>query len=319
MIIAGADLGGTHLRVGLRRAGETRLLARRSLSADPTWTPAQVVEAVAAMLEALQPTGEPLAALGFGATGDIDPEGGACWSMRRFPGLEGAPLAALLTARLGVPVQLLNDGLCAALGELRAGAGQGARDFVMVTLGTGIGGGVVLDGRLVTAARGRVGKAGHMIVDWDGPVQPTCHCGLPGCWQALAARAGLLHRARELAAAHPESLLAAGSAGVDPTPEHIAEWAAAGDPAALAVWRETGRLVGVGLANLVKLFAPERVLIGGGLAAGHPELLRAARAEIERHAIKPYQRPDVLLAALGPDAGLLGATWAPEELASHHE
>jgi len=300
-VYGGADLGGTHFRVGLRAPGGESLLARASVPAEGDWSPEALVEAAAALLGGLGVGGEhDLAGLGFASTGDIDPEAGSCHSMRRFPGLEGAPLGPLLSARLAAPVRLLNDGLCAALAEARLGAGRGVGDFVVVTAGTGIGGGVVLGGRLLPGARGRVGRVGHMVVDASGPALPTCHCGLAGCWQALAARGGLLHHAVRLGAGEGE------------TPESLAARAAAGDPVARAAWAEAGRWLGVGLANLAKLFAPEVVLVGGGLAAGCPAYLEAARAEVERLAVKAYQRVPVRPAALGAAAGLLGATLLAE-------
>jgi glucokinase len=310
----GADLGGTHFRVGIRREGEAALLAHEAIPSDPTWSLEGVVRACCDLLRRIEERqGEvSLAAAGFGSTGDINYHTGHCYSMKRFPGLEAAPLAAGLEQELERPVYLLNDGLCAALAELRVGAGRGMQSFVMITLGTGIGGGIVMDGRLMAGPEGRVGKVGHQILDLDGPVH--CHCGLPGCWQTLAGKEGILARARVMAEERPESGLAA-LLRRDPAADlaAVSQLAASGDPPAVDLIRETGRYVGIGLANLVKILAPERILIGGGVAEANPLLLDAIRETIDRYAIKPYQRVPVAAAGLGHHAGLIGATLLAEE------
>src|SRR5688572_15070374 len=135
--LVGADLGGTNFRVGVRLRDEVRLLDQESCPADPGWDAAAVLdrmEQMLALILARRGGGVRVAAVGFGATGDIDFRAGICYSMKRFPGLEEAPLRGLLQERFGCPAAILNDGLCAALGELRAGAGRGVDDFVMVTL-----------------------------------------------------------------------------------------------------------------------------------------------------------------------------------------
>jgi glucokinase len=310
----GADLGGTHFRVGIRGQGEAILLDYETIPSDPTWSPDRVVRACRDLLSHIEERhgALPLAAAGFGSTGDINYRTGHCYSMKRFPGLEAAPLVALLEQELECPVYLLNDGLCAALAELRVGAGRGLQSFVMITLGTGIGGGIVMDGRLLAGAEGRVGKVGHQILDMDGPVH--CHCGLPGCWQTLAGKEGILARARALAAERPESALAARLRD-DPAADlaAISKLAASEDPPAVQLIRETGRYVGIGLANLVKILAPEQILIGGGIAEANPLLLAAIQETVDRYAIKPYQRVPVVGAALGHHAGLIGATLLAEQ------
>lgn len=306
----GADLGGTHFRLGLRIRGELRLLDQVTVAADAAWHPdglLGVLETLLAQLRQRHPELR-LCGFGFGSTGDIDRQAGVCYSMKRFPGLEAAPLQTLLQERFGLPAALLNDGLCAALGELRAGAGRGISDFVMITLGTGIGGGVVVGGRVLAGARGRIGKVGHQILDLEGPVH--CHCGLPGCWQSLAGKAAIEARAHEAARRSPRSDLAA--LGERPDLQEVIRLAREGDAAALSVVRETGHYVGIGLANLVKLFAPERVLLGGGIAEDNPLLREAAQETLDRYAIKPYQKVPIIPAALGKDAGLLGASLLTE-------
>ncbi|HEU4752074.1 MAG TPA: ROK family protein, partial [Armatimonadota bacterium] len=207
---------------------------------------------------------------------------------------------------LGAPAYLLNDGLTATLAELRLGAGRGARDLLLITLGTGIGCGVVLGGRLQVGSRGHFGRAGHQILQVDGPVH--CHCGRRGCWQSLAARDGVLARALAAAERFPESPLTRVMAGAAPDLREVTALSNAGEPAARGVMEETGRLVGIGLANLIKTLAPERVVVGGGIAEGNRALLEAAQRAVEEYGVLAWQRVPVVPAALGKDAGLLGAT-----------
>lgn len=312
-VYAGLDLGGTNFRLGLREAGKTQpaLLDSVTVPANGEWTVEDLAAQYLAMLQQLRERQSPrsveVVGLGFALTGDIDFRGGACYSMKRFPALEAVPVASILSERLGIPVRLLNDGLTAALAELRAGAGQGVSDFVMVTLGTGIGGGVVMDGRLLTGSRGRVGKVGHQIIDADGPVY--CHCGLPGCWQTFAGKDGVAARTRAFAADDPTSGLAALIRDDHVDLQHLIVLADAGDAGAAAVLRETGRYVGIGLSSVIKIFAPDRVLLGGGIAEGNRILRETAEETVRAYAIKPYQAVPVLPAALGKDAGVLGATF----------
>lgn len=313
-LFAGADLGGTNFRVGVREAGSGRLLESTSVPASGAWDVRDVVEQTGALLqELLRKRSLPLstlAAIGFGVTGDINPFAGTCHSMKRFPRLEDARMGAELEHGLELPARILNDGLTATLAELRAGAGREARDFVLITLGTGIGGGIVLDGRLLLGAAGRIGKVGHQVIEAGGPMH--CHCGLPGCWQSLAGKQGVIARAAEWANRHPESELASAVEAGDVDLQHLTQMAHQGDLASRGVLEETGRYVGIGVANLAKILAPERVVIGGGIAEENALLMDAARRTVREYAIKPYQNVPVVLAAAGKDAGVLGATFLAE-------
>lgn len=328
-VYLGVDLGGTHFRLGVREAGrDLPLLHVESFPAQSSWTGEDLHRQIGRALEAIVRRGAAsgfrratqelrslgewnVLGIGVGLTGDIDCRDGVCYSMKRFPGLEGFPLRSFLAEKWGRPVHILNDGLAAALAELRAGAGRDARDFVMVTLGTGIGGGIVLGGRVLAGERGRVGKVGHQVVDIDGPVH--CHCGLPGCWQTFGGKEGVIARVEAVDRECPEAGLvqrATVRGSIDL--QRVIQLANQGDPAAERVMRETGRYVGVGLANLVKILAPERLLIGGGLAEGNRVLFEEVSRTVREYAIKPYQDVPVVAAALGKEAGVVGATFLAE-------
>jgi glucokinase len=310
----GADLGGTHLRVGLRRAGaaDGTLVATETLPADPTWDADALASIIEGWCSARRMAYDAvLAGAGIALTGDVDARSGMGRSMRRYPRLERAPISGTLTRWLNVPVRAANDGLVAALAELRAGAGQGLSDWVMLTLGTGIGGAIVIGGRLLLGDQGRAGKVGHQIIDLDGPVQ--CHCGRPGCWQSFVARDGILARARKLAQSAPGSALAvAFRAPGSPTVKDLARLAAGGDEPAQRVFAETGRAVGIGLANLVKILAPTQIVLGGGIARENPWLLAAAEETLREYAFEPWQVVPIVPARFGPEAGVVGATFLAE-------
>lgn len=319
-VFLGADLGGTNFRAGLRLPGSQALFDVEGVPSSGSWDASALIRKLEGLLARIRERHRgvelEVAGIGLGITGDIDFRDGICYSMKRFPHLEAYPLARDVRACFGVPVTLLNDGLTAGLAELRAGAGRGVDDFVMITLGTGIGGAVVMGGQLLTGARGRVGKAGHQIVGaGEGAVH--CHCGLPGCWQSLAGRDGIAARAREYAARYPHSELAKGPATCEAAAfdfRRVVAAAEAGDAASREVIVETGRWVGIGLANLAKLFAPEKILVGGGSAQDNPLLFESMNATVQEYAIKPYQRVPVVPAQFRKDAGVLGATFLAESL-----
>jgi glucokinase len=314
LVYLGIDLGGTNLRVALREPGclDPSCLRVDLSAASSRWAPPDLISAINAALDRIG-TPRGITGIGFAITGDPNPDAGTCHAMTRFPALERFPLAAYLTGQFRAPARVLNDGLSNTLGELRMGAGRGVRDFVMITLGTGVGGGVVIDGRLVTRKQGRFGKIGHQIVDIDGPVH--CHCGLPGCWQSFAGKAGVVARAHEAVERDPSSALANAL-----PPEGtfdlrlLGELADAGDLAARQVVDEVGRFVGVGLANLVKLLACDLAIIGGGIAQACPGIIPAAQQALTEYAVLEWQRIPVVPAALGIEAGVAGATFLAEGL-----
>jgi glucokinase len=226
-----------------------------------------------------------------------------------LPAAAGGDVATALSERLGgVPVHVDNDANCAALAEVTLGAARGAAEALIVTLGTGIGGGVVSGGRVVTGAFGFAGEVGHMVVD---PAGPPCPCGRRGCWERYASGGGLGRLAREAAFAgrlHEAVALAGG----DPElvrGEHVTRAARAGDPGALGVLDELGWWVALGLANLVAVLDPQVIVVGGGLAEVGELLLVPTRRAFAELVEGGRARPaiDVLPARFGERAGAVGA------------
>jgi glucokinase len=225
-----------------------------------------------------------------------------------LPGLVELPLRKIFGERLGVPVVVDNDANCHAVAEHRGGAATGADEALMVTLGTGIGAGIITGGHLLRGANGFAGEPGHMVVD---PTGPPCPCGKRGCWERFASGTGLSRLARD--AAHGGRLDAVVDlAGGDPDAirgEHVTAAARAGDGEALAVLGELSHWIALGLANLVNVLDPAVIVIGGGLVDAADLLLPDVRRRFRNLVMAGDQRPElpILAAALGGRAGAIGA------------
>jgi glucokinase len=307
----GIDVGGTKINA-FRVARDGEILARAQVP-----TPADDEEAtVAAMIGTARGliTADVLA-VGVGAAGMVDAERGV---LRFAPNLawRELPIAARMQEALGVPCQLDNDANVAAYGEYRFGAGRGYRQMLLVTVGTGIGGGIVTDGRLFRGAYGFAAEIGHIIVEPEGPV---CGCGNHGCWEQVAAGRAIDRAGRDAAADHPNSLLAELAGGKSSAVDGVmvTEAARRGDDVARGVLALVGRRLGQGIAGLVNVLDPQVVVVGGGAIVAGELLLDPARAAFVDAVEAPGFRPRVPIVAaeLGNDAGAVGAAaLALEEL-----
>jgi glucokinase len=240
--------------------------------------------------------------------------------LRAAPNLDGVAdfaVAELLTDRLGSNVRVDNDATCATLAEWSLGAGRGTSDMMLVTLGTGIGGGAVANGALVRGANGFAGEFGHMVVDPSGP---QCPCGRRGCWERYASGSGLAMLARQAATGHRlrDVVRQAGGDAQAVRGEHVQAAARDGDPEALAVIDEFSRWVALGLANLTNAFDPELFVLGGGLASGSDLYLDPIRRWYGELLYQPHLRPipRIEFARWGPLAGAVGAALLAELSAS---
>ena len=291
-LAVGIDLGGTSLRAALVGA-DGRVAARRALATrareGPDVVVGQIVEAVAAV-SAMAGTGR-IRGVGVSAPGPLDTRRGVALQLPTLAGFADFPLAETLARRLGMPVRLENDGIAACLGEWRFGAGRGRENLVYVTLSTGIGGGAVVDGRLLRGRMGLAGHVGHMTIVRDGV---PCPCGNRGCWEAYAAGPAFAARA-SARAGRPMDAAA------------VFDAAAAGEPLARELVAEEADLIGIGVANLLHLFSPEVVVLGGGLGNRFDALLPGIAARLARAAMPCFRDVPVVPAALGDNAGLVGA------------
>jgi glucokinase len=219
--------------------------------------------------------------------------------------IEGIPLKKEIEPRIGLPLTIENDGNAAAWGEFRFGAGREVDHLVFVTLGTGIGGGVITHGILMRGAQGSGGELGHVTVHATGP---RCACGNHGCLEALASGTAIGRRGREVASERPDSALGRLAVERKVLGEDVTELAQKGDEAALSVLEETGTWLGIGLAGFVNVFNPEVVAIGGGVAKAGELILEAARREVYLRARPPSRDlAEIKVASLGPESGVLGA------------
>jgi len=219
--------------------------------------------------------------------------------------VEGVLLKQELEPRIGLPLTIENDGNAAAWGEFRFGAGSEVDHLVFVTLGTGIGGGVITHGILLRGAQGSGGELGHVTVHATGP---RCACGNHGCLEALASGTAIGRRGREMAGEHPDSALGRLAVERKVLGEDVTDLARGGDETALSVLEETGTWLGIGLAGFVNVFNPEVVAIGGGAAKAGELILKAARREVQLRARSPSRDlAEIKVATLGPESGFLGA------------
>jgi glucokinase len=291
--VIGVDAGGTKLLAGTL-AGDAEVhhrVYRLWDGGDRDGVIATMVEAVAAVKSAAGGAD----AVGFGIPSLVDQSTGASVSSVHLP-LDDLPFRALMEERLGLPVYVDNDVNLAALAEVRVGAARGARVAVMLTLGTGIGGAIVIDGRLFRGADGAAGEFGHVTVDVDGPM---CACGNRGCLEAVVSGPALGRAGAHLGAADPAEPM---------TGARVTDLALAGDEDARAAVESVGELLGVGLVGIVNTFNPEVVVIGGGVARAGELLLEPARRVVASRALRPSRdRAQIVPAALGDEAGLIGA------------
>jgi glucokinase len=219
--------------------------------------------------------------------------------------VEGIPLKDALEPRIGMPLTVENDANAAAWGEFRFGAGRDVDHLVFVTLGTGVGGGVISHDVLLRGAQGSGGELGHVTIHATGP---RCACGNRGCLEALASGTAISRRARELASEKPNSALGHLAAERKILGEDVTRLAREGDEVALSVLEEAGRWLGIGLAGFVNIFNPEVIAVGGGVMAAGELILESARAEVQLRSRPPSRDlVEIMEATLGPESGVLGA------------
>jgi glucokinase len=287
----GLDLGGTNVKLALLEDGQpvvTDHAATLSEQGGPTAVLARMVE--------LGRRYGPAEAVGAAFPGLVDAEGRALLMPNLHGEWAGQPLREPLEAGFGQPVALINDGHAFALAEARVGAAAGADDVMCVVCGTGVGGGLVLGGRLHLGIDDRAGEIGHHTVLPDGP---ACNCGNRGCLELLAGSRAIARLAGK------------------PSFDAVVEAARDGEPGAVSALAQAGALIGVAIANLTIFLTPQRVVVGGGVAEAGELLLGPLRDEVRRRAgnVAPLERIEIVPAALGPFAGAIGAAlWGAERL-----
>jgi glucokinase len=309
-LIAGVDLGGTNVRCCVARA-DGAILAQIRTSTPADSGPAAVVERIAAdVRQVAARAGVEVARLvgvGVGAPGPLDMHSGVVFSPPNLAGWHDVPLAAMLRAALDIPAHVGNDANLAAVGERTFGAGRGIDNLVYMTVSTGIGGGVIIAGRLFVGSSGTAAEIGHMTVDLHGP---RCKCGNIGCLEAIAAGPAIAMAGRQAAGTPAGSrlLALAGGDAAGVTTSLVVQAAQEGDAAALAVFNRAAEAIGAGCVNLVNLFNPRRIIIGGGVSQAGDLLFGPVRRVVGELALpSPRDACTIVPAGLGDDCGLYGA------------
>jgi len=289
-LTVGVDIGGSKVAAAVVD-GDGVVLARADRTTPERTTAPRVVEDTIVEAIASLQVDHTVTAVGIGAAGFVDASGTRVMFAPHLSWRD-EPLGARLQERLGLPVVVDNDANTALWAEYRFGAAQGARDVVLITLGTGIGGSILIDGRRYRGSGGMAGEFGHTRVVPDGR---PCECGRTGCWEQYCSGKALARFARE--------------AGRDLVGPELTAAAGAGDIVAQGAFVEVGRWLGVGLANIVAALDPELIVIGGGVSAAGELLLGPARPALSAALVAAEHRviPPLHIAALGADAGMIGA------------
>jgi glucokinase len=306
----GIDLGGTNLKLGLVTAsGE--LLERLSRPTEGDRGPQHVIDRMAeAVRDLCQKAGVPLAdvaAVGIGSPGPVDTKRGIVEFAPNLPGWKNVRLRDELHERLKRPVVLENDANVAGYGEFRCGAARKVRNLVLLTLGTGIGGGIILDGRLFRGVSDTGAELGHMIICCNGR---PCGCGNKGCLEAYASATAVVARAQERIDAGATSSLAGKK---DLSCKEVFDAAAAGDALAAGIVEETAEYLAIGITSLLHVLNPEMVVLTGGMMGAGDALLNRIRERVGQMAFKGASSVcEICWSTLGGDAGILGAALAAE-------
>ncbi len=306
----GVDLGGTNIVTALAKHGHG-LLAKSKVATRVADGPTNVIRRMAQQIKWVAThSGLPKRAIlgvGVGSPGPLDAWKGVVLKTPNLTGWHNVQLTKILSKATGYKVFLDNDANVAALGEHRQGAGKGCADMVMLTLGTGVGGGVILGGKLLVGADTTAGELGHFSID---PLGPPCGCGQRGCLEVFASATALARRGRELAVSPRAKVLRKLCGGnlraISSAMVHQAMLAR--DPMARQAWQEYIKHLATGVIGYIHVFNPQCVVLGGGVMAAAKDLLPALRIQVLKHAFpSPARRAKIVAAALGDDSGVLGA------------
>ena len=309
----GVDLGGTKMLVGVLSEDTEPLYEQREHSRGQSED--ELVELLVREVEEAREARPAVTAVGLGVPATIDHERGIAIAAVNLP-LSDVPLRDIVSERTGLPVFVDNDATVAAYAEYLYGAGRGKPDMVMLTVGTGIGGGLILGGEVYRGSTGAGGELGHVVIQADGP---PCQGNCPnhGCVEALASGTALGREGRATAESSPDSLLGKMLAeGREIDGRAVTEAALAGDEVAIGVFDLIGSRLGVACASFANIFQPDAIVVGGGVIEAGDLLLEPARRELRERALTPMNGTPILEATLGNDAGMIGAAaMARNELA----
>lgn len=300
----GADLGGTKLAVGVVGDGPETVFGSEVSSRG--YSQEAVIDLLGDQIGEARKARPAAVAAGVGIPATLDFEAGHAISTVNLD-LADVPVREMLIERVGLPTVIDNDANTAMLAEALYGAARGTRYALMLTLGTGIGGGIWLGGEIYRGAHGAGAELGHVVVEIDGP---RCQGNCPGygCVETFASGTAIGRQGREAAEREPDSALGLlAAAGQEITAREVAAAARGGDRAAVGLVEKVGHYLGTALVSLVNIFEPEVIVLGGGVMRMDDLLLEPVRRELRQRALPPMNRTDVVAAELGPEAGMIGA------------
>lgn len=308
-VAIGIDFGGTNVKVALVSDGG-QITAKASGPTDAKAPPESVIAEMADLAKSLVKSAgasaDQIVGAGLGSPGPLDFRRGTVVHSVNLPTWENVPIREMLAGRLGMDVALDNDANAAAFGEYWAGAGKGGGDFVLLTLGTGLGAGVVVDGNLLHGYHDNAAELGHMIVVPDGL---PCGCGQQGCVEQYASASAVARRVKHAIESGASSVLSDcvdGGEAIDS--RHVAQAASDGDPLSLRIWDEACTFLAIACVNIQHTFNPESIVLGGGMSEAGEFLLERVQREFLRRTWRlESDRPQIRLATLGYDAGVIGA------------
>ena len=306
----GVDIGGTNVKLGLVSQKGEVLLHDLFLTNDHSGRK-ELLKQLAARIEILKKEAKfrklTLAGVGIGAPGPVDVERGFVYFFPNIPGWRNTPLKKILQDKTRLPIFVDNDANVMAWAEYCFGAGRGSQNMIALTLGTGLGGGIVMNGKLFHGRHYSAAEMGHMVIDPNGPL---CGCGNRGCVETFVGNGYFVKDVREHLQAGGHSILNewVTKEGRELTPQLVQEAARLGDKLSQGQWKKTGEYLGTALAGLVNVLNPERIVLGGGMARAGAPIFAPVRAAIKKKAFPIAARfVKVLPAELGYDAGLIGA------------
>ncbi len=305
----GIDVGGTNVKIALVN-DKGNIIYSNSIPTRAEmgyeYTINNMKEAIAELLKETKSEAKSIEGIGFGFPGQIDYQKGVVRLAPNIPGWVEVPIAEIMEKEFGIPTRVDNDVRCAALGELNYGAGIGCENLICITVGTGIGSGLIINGKLVRGASNAAGEIGHIKLDMTGG--PLCGCGDRGCLEAFASGPSIVAMAEEYIKGG-KSTKYRELANPDITPYIVSEAAKQGDPVAKRIFTIVGEYIGIGLASVVNLLNPEKIIIGGGVAAAGDLLLNPIKESLVKRAMPiAGSAVEIVPAQLGNSAGVIGAS-----------
>ena len=305
----GIDVGGTNVKLALV-SGEGKIIYSNSIPTHAEmgyeYTVNNIKEAIKDLIKETDSQTKDIQGIGFGFPGQVDYKSGIVRLAPNIPGWVDVPIAQKIEEEFGISTRVDNDVRCAALGELNFGAGKGCENLICITVGTGIGSGLIVNGKLVRGASNAAGEIGHIKLQMNGG--PICGCGDTGCLEAFASGPAIVAMAEDYIKGG-KSTKYRELANPEITPYIVYEAAKAGDPVARRIFTVIGEYIGIGLTSVINLLNPEKVIIGGGVAAAGEFLMDSIKETVKRRAMKiAGETVEIVPAQLGNTAGVIGAS-----------